>query len=89
MKTPAFTNQFDLDMKKCGKRGKDLAKIKAVMFDLIVENPLLPKCNDHPLIGNYKGHRECHIESDWLLVYLYAGNEVRFVRTGTHADLLE
>jgi len=25
------------------------------------EKPLLPKHKDHPLKGNYKGYRECHI----------------------------
>ena len=89
MKTPAFTNQFDRDMKLCQKRGKDLTKIKAVMFDLIVENRLPEKNRDHPLVGNYKGRRGCHVEPDWLLIYLYAGEEVRFVRTGTHSDLFD
>ena len=89
MKTPAFTKQFERDMKLCQKRNKDTAKIKAVMFDLIVENTLPPKNQDHALTGNWKGHRECHIEPNWLLVYLYSGNEVRFVRTGTHSDLFE
>ena len=87
MKIPSFTTQFDKDMKQSEKRGKDLTKIKAIMFDIICENPLPPKNNDHPLIGNYKGHRECHIEPDWLLIYLYVSNEVRFVRNGTHSDL--
>jgi len=45
------------------------------------------KHRDHPLIGNYKGFRECHIESDWLLVYKVTDEEIIFVRTGTHADL--
>jgi mRNA interferase YafQ len=87
MKTPSFTNQFYKDMKQSVKRGKDLIKIKAVMFDLICENPLPPKNNDHPLTGNYIGHRECHIEPDWLLIYIYHANEIRFVRNGTHSDL--
>ena len=63
MKLPSFTTQFDKDMKQSEKRGKDLTKIKAIMFDIICENPLPPKNNDHPLAGNYKGHRECHIQS--------------------------
>ena len=71
MKTPNFTTQFDKDLKLVQKQGKDLTKIKAVMFDLIVETPLPPKNNDHPLHGNYKGHRECHIEPDWLLIYFF------------------
>ena len=87
MKKPSFTNQFNKDMKLAEKQNKDLTKIKAIMFDLICENPLPVKNQDHPLIGNYKDHRECHIESDWLLIYLYKGDEVRFVRTGSHSEL--
>ena len=86
---PAFTNQFDRDLKLSEKQGKDLTKIKAVMFDIICGNPLPPKNNDHPLRGNYKGHRECHIEPDWLLIYMFKDEEVCFVRTGTHSALFE
>ena len=88
MKKPAFTAQFDKDMKLAEKQQKDLTKIKAIMFDLICENPLLPKNNDHPLIGNYKGHRVCHIEPDWLLIYRYEGkDEIHFIRNGSHSEL--
>ncbi len=86
-KKPTFTNQFQKDIKLAEKRGKDLKKIKAIMFDIICENPLPAKNSDHPLIGNYKGYRECHIEQDWLLIYMFKDNEVRFVRNGTHSDL--
>ena len=87
MKTPAFTNQFKKDMKLAEKQKKNISEIKAIMFDLICESPLPPKNNDHPLTGNYKGHRECHIEPDWLLIYLYSGDEIRFVRNGSHSEL--
>lgn len=30
-----------------------------------------PKHKDHPLSGNWVGHRECHILPDWLLIYRY------------------
>jgi len=87
MKAPSFTNQFNKDMKLCEKQGKDLTKIKAVMFDVICENDLPPKNNDHKLIGNYKNHRGCHIEPDWVLIYLPKDKEVTFVRTGSHSEL--
>jgi hypothetical protein len=28
-------------------------------------------------------------ESDWLLIYLIVGEEITFVRTGTHSDLFD
>ena len=35
------------------------------------------------------GHRECHVQPDWLLIY-YVDDErlvLTLTRTGTHADL--
>jgi mRNA interferase YafQ len=87
MKTPEFTTQFSKDMDLAAKRHKDLTKIKAIMFDLICENPLPPKNHNHPLVGNWKDRLECHIEPDWLLIYEYLNTVVRFHRTGTHSDL--
>ena len=81
------TSQFKKDIKKQIKRGKDLNKIKAVIELLAEEKQLPPSYRDHPLSGNWKGHRDCHIESDWLLIYRIIGNDIRLERTGTHSDL--
>ena len=47
------------------------------------------KNKDHKLLGNYKGRRECHIESDWLLICKLIDAEIIFERTGSHSDLFE
>ena len=44
---------------------------------------------DHPPRGSWKGYRELHLESDWLLIYRVEGTELHLVRTGTHADLFK
>lgn len=69
------------------KRGKDLEKLRTVISVLIEEVPLAPKYKDHQLTGEYHGCRECHIEPDWLLIYLTEKDLITFVRTGTHSDL--
>lgn len=51
--------------------------------------PLDPIHRDHKLIRKYKGRRECHIESDWLLIYKAEKNRIVFERTGSHADLFK
>ena len=83
------TKQFERDYKLIVKQGKDLTKLKRVMNKLVNQEPLEIKHNDHPLTGNWKGHRDCHIEPDWLLIYKADSNaeEIIFVRTGTHSDL--
>jgi mRNA interferase YafQ len=71
------------------KQGKDIEKIKAVMFKIQKQEQLDAFYKDHPLAGNFKGHRECHIEPDWLLIYKMniEGQTVIFERTGSHSDI--
>lgn len=89
MLKPSFTKQFDRDLKRMLKRGKEKEKIKFIVSRLINEERLEPKYNDHKLIGNYEGRRACHIEPDWLLIYKLEKEKIIFERTGTHSDLFE
>ena len=89
MRLPSYTNQFEKDLKKMEKRGKEVSKIKKVIRKLVSEEGLEIKFKDHKLVGNYKGRRECHIESDWLLIYKLIDAEIIFERTGSHSDLFE
>lgn len=89
MLNPSYSRQFERDLKKMLKQGKNGDKIKVVMRTLVHEESLEPKYKDHKLIGNYKGRRECHIEPNWLLVYKKTTEEIIFERTGTHADLFK
>ena len=66
-----------------------MGKLRAVLASLIPQEPLTARSLDHPLRGIWKGYREAHIEPDWLLIYRVAGNELRLVRTGSHADLFK
>ncbi len=64
-----------------------MSKLRDVMKKLVKEETLDPLHKDHKLGGDYKNHRECHIEPDWLLIYRLTPKEIHFVRTGTHSDL--
>jgi mRNA interferase YafQ len=89
MRTPSYTNQFERDLRLMQRRGKDITKLKAILAALINEEHLPERQRDHPLVGNYKGRRECHVEPDWLLIYKLIDGEIIFERTGTHGDLFE
>ena len=79
--------QFKRDVKLAEKRGKDMEKLRQVILLLVEEKPLPPRYKDHSLSGNWKHHRDIHIEPDWLLLYKIDGNDLYLARTGTHADL--
>ena len=87
MRTPVKGAQFRRDVKLAQKRGKDMAKLREVILLLIEGSQLPPRCKDHPLGGDWKHFRDCHLEPDWLLIYKIDGDNLHLVRTGTHSDL--
>ena len=89
MRTFSRTSQFKKDVKRAEKRGKNLAKLRLVLEQLIDGSPLPAELKDHPLRGSFAASRDCHVEPDWILIYTITENDthVRFERTGTHADL--
>ncbi|MDE0060113.1 MAG: type II toxin-antitoxin system YafQ family toxin [Defluviicoccus sp.] len=87
MLTPVRSAQFKRDVRRAQRRGKDLAKLRPPLTALIRQTSLPTRYRDHPLRGDWQGYREIHIEPDWLLIYRIEGEELRLVRTGSHADL--
>jgi len=87
LRTAYYTRQFKRDSKLAQKRRKDTSKLKNIMTLLTEDRPLPEKYKEHALKGEFEGYRECHIESDWLLIYKLDPSEIYFVRTGTHSDL--
>ena len=87
MYTPAFTKQFKKDIKRAAKQGRDIEQFKLIARTLLSEEALDPIFRDHKLSGNYKDRRECHIASDWLLIYKIDGKRMIFERIGSHSQL--
>ncbi|OIN97007.1 MAG: damage-inducible protein [Deltaproteobacteria bacterium CG1_02_45_11] len=83
------TARFKKDLKKAAGQGRSLQKLKYVLEKLAVPEPLPPEFRDHKLKGKWQDFRECHIEPDWLLIYIITGFELRPVRLGTHSELFE
>lgn len=89
MRTITRTKQFKKDFKKLQKRGKNLDKLLKVVLTLQQQGELPPKNKPHILSGDWANFWECHIEPDWLMIYLIDELDLRLVRTGTHADLFK
>lgn len=83
------TGQFKKDFKLIVKRGHSISKLETLLNLLIAGEVLPAKYKDHPLHNNYKGHFDCHIEPDWLLIYKrdVTENLITLVRTGSHSDI--
>lgn len=83
------TTQFKKDYKLAMKRGMKIELLEDVIAALAIGVQLPEKNKDHALSGDWAGHRECHIQPDWLLVYRIDDDVLVLTlsRTGTHSDL--
>jgi len=84
---PVFRKQFNKDLRRAERRGKDPEKLRSIIDQLLAGQPLDPRHRPHKLRGNWSQYWECHIEPDWLLIWKPEKDRLIFVRTGTHSDL--
>ncbi len=87
MLQPIQGSQFRRDVKLAQKRKKDMSKLRDAISILTEQRPLPAKYKDHPLSGDWVRSRECHLETDWLLIYKIDANDLHLIRTGSHSDL--
>lgn len=84
-----ITGQFKRDYKreKAGQH-KDLDEIFKEVADMLVRKTPLPLANkDHPLKGEWKGHRDCHLKPDLVLIYKKTKTAIQLVRVGSHSEI--
>lgn len=84
-----WTKQFKKDYRQALKRNLDITLLDDIIRALSRGETLPQRTKDHPLSGNWSGHRECHIQPDWLLIYRIEDNVLvlTLARTGTHSGL--
>ncbi len=84
------TSNENSSYKRAKKQGKNLEKLEKILEKLVCREELPKSVCDHSLGGVYQGHRECHIEPDWLLIYRIKEDELVLVATrlGSHSELL-
>ena len=70
--------------------------LKAAIAELLKsdEEVLGRRYKDHALVGKWQGYRSIHVDSapnpakdQWVLMYKLQGEELVFVRAGTHEEV--
>ena len=88
MKTIRKTTQFKNDFKKIKNNTNKINALLEIVRKLANGETIPAEFDPHPLTGNYKNHMECHIESDFLLIWFDKNaDEVKLVRLGSHSEL--
>ncbi len=96
MRTISRTSQFKKDYNRESK-GQHRSGLDDVLRDILTllatDAPVPERYRDHPLSGDYRAHRECHLKPDLLLIYVkHDGSKqdeasLRLVRLGSHSEL--
>lgn len=81
--------RYKKDEKLMKQRGLDMKKLDNVVYRLASGKALDAHEKDHQLKGSAMEYRECHVMSDWLLVYRLDDDRVilELFRTGNHSDI--
>lgn len=62
--------------------------LRAILEALAADQPLAKQYSDHPLKGDWKDHRDCHVRPDLVLIYRKPDNDsLELVRLGSHSEL--
>ncbi|MCM1317259.1 MAG: type II toxin-antitoxin system YafQ family toxin [Bacteroides sp.] len=86
MKKLKPTSKYKKDYKRVRNNPKKLRKLFEILR--MLENEIPEEYSPHMLIGDYKGHMECHIEGDFLLIWFDPDtDEINLVRLGSHSEL--
>lgn len=88
MKRLQPTTQYRKDLKRYKGQSQKLDGLKEVLEMLRKEQPIPAEYKPHMLRGQYKGCMECHIQGDFLLIWIDEENDiVELVRLGSHSEL--
>jgi mRNA interferase YafQ len=90
MRTIKRSSTFKKDFRRsvANPRYRNVASLLGSVLQLLADDqPLDADCHDHPLKGKWRGHRDCHVCPDLVLIYRKSGNELFLVRLGSHSEL--
>lgn len=90
MKSIRYSTKYKKDIKKYAKNIKFLTALYKIVTFLEQGKPIPTEYKPHPLRGEYKGCMECHVLSDFLLIWYDENEDVVWLeRIGTHSELFK
>lgn len=88
MNTLKYTGSFKKDLKKYQNYPEKIEALEIILKCLQEAGTVPAKYKPHRLKGQYPDCMECHIGSDYLLIWMDPENNViKLVRLGSHSEL--
>ncbi len=90
MWTLEYSTQFKKDLKRIKHQAAIIQVLKDVLNHLAKYGTVDRSLKPHMLSGEYFGCMECHVQNDFLLIWIDKDTQtIKLVRTGTHAELFK
>ncbi len=81
-------SRFKRDYKREKKANPSVDAILTPVLTMLATDAVLPaNLSDHPLKGEWKGFRDCHIKPDLVLIYAKSPGVLALARLGSHSEL--
>ncbi|MBZ9649912.1 type II toxin-antitoxin system YafQ family toxin [Sphingobium sp. 3R8] len=88
MRPVEITGRFKRDYKREKRSDATLDTVLQPVLDMLVMDEVLPtNLSDHPLSGDWKGYRDCHVKPDLVLIYRKTEEALVLARIGSHSEL--
>ncbi|MGM9743291.1 MAG: type II toxin-antitoxin system YafQ family toxin [Candidatus Cryptobacteroides sp.] len=85
-----YTGQFKKDLKRYQNQPKKIESLMKVLTFLKETGTIPENFNPHILKGKYSGFMECHIENDFLLIWIDGeSRQIKLTRVGSHSELFK
>lgn len=83
-----MTGQFKKDLKRYKYETTKLEDLKNILQYLQEAGTVPQRYKPHCLSGEYKDCMECHIQNDFLLIWIdWDENVIKLLRLGSHSEL--
>lgn len=90
MKTLRFSSQYKKDAKRFRHQPEKMQMVTCILQMLRDEIPIPKEYDPHMLKGKYNGCMECHVEGDFLLIWMdESNNQIGVLRLGSHSELFK
>ena len=90
MKRIFLSKQYKKDFKRYLHQPRKLAALGEIIDLLTKEQPIPARYKPHMLHGQYRGCMECHVQGDFLLIWVdEVNNIIELVRLGSHSELFK
>lgn len=85
-----YSTQFKKDLKRYKHHSDKIELLRRVLWQLVNTGKVDISFKPHVLSGEYSNCMECHVQNDFLLIWIDADNQIiKLVRLGSHSELFK